>query len=39
MKHFIIDNKLWERFLNYDEFIMWLRKEDSDDRNRTTTND
>ena len=26
MKHFIIDNKLWESFLNYNEFIRWLRK-------------
>ena len=28
MKHFIIGNKLWENFLNYDEFIKWLRKDD-----------
>ena len=28
MKHFIISNKLWENFLNYDEFIKWLRKDD-----------
>lgn len=26
MKHFIISNKLWEKFLNFDEFIKWLRK-------------
>ena len=26
IKHFIIDNKLWESFLNYNEFIRWLRK-------------
>lgn len=31
MKHFIISNKLWENFLNYDEFIKWLRKEDSNE--------
>lgn len=26
MKHFIIENNLWESFLNYDEFIEWLEK-------------
>lgn len=26
MIHFIIDNNLWESFLNYDEFIKWLNK-------------
>lgn len=31
MKHFIISNKLWERFLNFDEFIKWLRNGDSDE--------
>lgn len=31
MKHFIISNKLWEKFLNFDEFIKWLRKEDNNE--------
>lgn len=26
MKHFIIENNLWESFLNYNEFIEWLEK-------------
>ena len=32
MKKFICENDLWEKFLNYDDFINWLNEEDNLER-------
>ena len=31
MKKFICENGLWEKFLNYDDFVNWLKKGDNND--------
>lgn len=31
MKKFICENDLWEKFLNYDDFVNWLKKGDNND--------
>lgn len=31
MKKFICENDLWEKFLNYDDFVNWLKKDDNND--------
>lgn len=31
MKKFICENGLWEKFLNYDDFVNWLKKDDNND--------
>ena len=31
MKKFICENNLWEKFLNYDDFVNWLKKGDNND--------
>ena len=32
MKKFICENNLWEKFLNYDDFINWLKEENNLER-------
>lgn len=32
MKKFICENDLWEKFLNYDDFVNWLKKDDNLER-------
>lgn len=31
MKKFICENGLWGKFLNYDDFVNWLKKDDDND--------
>ena len=31
MKKFICENNLWEKFLNYDDFVNWLKEDGNND--------
>lgn len=31
MKKFICENGLWEKFLNYDDFVNWLKEDGNND--------
>lgn len=33
MKKFICENDLWQKFLNCDDFVNWLKEEDNLERN------